>query len=196
MPCASFAAAMFAVQGVLAALHRRRETGLGQRVSVSLLASLLPYDMVQWVQPQISGLDAQTAGRAGQKGVYNQPGASTRQTASVAAAASPASETSRAYNPQQIHRPGFRVPRPNYMTAVTKDGVWLQLANTADHLWLAQMQAMDLVELYGEERFAKMPSVGTEADSEALWELVLQRARTRSYAEWRAIFDRIDRLEK
>src|SRR3990172_9215649 len=40
VPCASFAGAMFAVQGVLAALHRRRETGLGQRGSVSLLASL------------------------------------------------------------------------------------------------------------------------------------------------------------
>jgi crotonobetainyl-CoA:carnitine CoA-transferase CaiB-like acyl-CoA transferase len=199
VPCASFAAAMFTVQGILAALHKRRETGLGQKVSVSLLASLLPYDMVQWIRPQISGVDAQTASRAGEKGVYNQPGASMRQTAAAVAAASPANEMSRSYNPQQIHRPGFRVPRPNYMTAVTKDGVWLQLANTADHLWLAQMQAMGLVELYGEDRFAKMPSVGTEADSEALWELILERVRMRTYDEWREIFDQhedvaVDRL--
>jgi crotonobetainyl-CoA:carnitine CoA-transferase CaiB-like acyl-CoA transferase len=186
VPCASFAAAMFAVQGILAALHARRETGVGQKVTVSLLASLLPYDMVQWIQPQISGLDAQTASRAGLKGVYNQPGASARQTV---AAAEASSETSRSYNPQQVHRPGFRVPRPNYMTAVTKDGVWLQLANTADHLWLAQMQSMGLVDLYGEERFAKMPSVGNEADSEELWKIVLDHVRTKSYDEWREIFD-------
>ncbi|MCH7814769.1 MAG: hypothetical protein IID40_12205, partial [Planctomycetes bacterium] len=42
----------------------------------------------------------------------------------------------------QVHRPQFRVPRPNYLTAVTKDGVWLQFANTIDHLCFAQMQAL------------------------------------------------------
>jgi len=228
MPCASFAAAMFAAQGILAALHVRRETGVGQKVSVSLLASLLPYDMVQWIAPQVSGLDAQTANRAGQKGVYNQPGSTASTFRTVAATGqsttiSPLPRgrgvggegstapsggdgggpegTSRSYNPQQVHRPSFRVPRPNYMTAVTKDGVWLQLANTADHLWLAQMQSMGLVELYGEERFAKMPSVGNEADSEALWQIVLDRVRTKTYAEWREIFDAnedvaVDRLLK
>jgi crotonobetainyl-CoA:carnitine CoA-transferase CaiB-like acyl-CoA transferase len=183
VPCASFAAAMFALQGVFAAVHESRETGVGQKVSVSLLASLLPYDMVQWIAPQVAGLDAQSAGRAGQKGVYNQPGVSARQT--VAAAQT----TSRSYNPQQVHRPGFRVPRPNYMTAVSKDGVWLQLANTADHLWLAQMQALGLVELYGEARFAKMPSVANESDSEDLWRIVLERVREKTYAEWRELFD-------
>jgi crotonobetainyl-CoA:carnitine CoA-transferase CaiB-like acyl-CoA transferase len=195
VPCASFAAAMFAVQGALAGLCRRNETGAGQKVTVSLLASLMPYDMAMWIQPQISGIDAQTAAKAGQKGVYNRPG--TLSVQPVAAAT--ADQDSKTYHPQQIHRPGFRVPRPNYMTAVTKDGVWLQLANTADHLWLAQMQAMGLVDLYSEERFAKMPSVATEADSEALWEIVLDRVRSKTYDEWRRIFDQhqdvaVDRL--
>jgi crotonobetainyl-CoA:carnitine CoA-transferase CaiB-like acyl-CoA transferase len=191
VPCASFAGAMFAVQGALAALRQRRETGQGQKVTVSLLASLMPYDMALWIQPQISGIDARTAAKAAEKGVYNRPGSLSVHPAGA--------EPSRSYHPQQVHRPSFRVPRPNYMTAVTKDGVWLQLANTADHLWLAQMQAMGLIDLYGEERFAKMPSVATEADSEALWEIVLDRVRSKTYDEWRRIFDEhadvaVDRL--
>jgi len=182
VPCASFAAAMFAVQGILAALRARRQTGLGQHVSVSLIASLLPYDMVMWIAPQLSGLDAQTSSRAAGKGVYN-----ALLTTNVTGARE--ADASRAYNPRQVHRPDFRVPRPNYLPAVTKDGVWLQFANTADHLWLDQMKAMDLLRLYGEERFAKMPSVANEADSEELWEIVLERVRSRTYAEWARSFD-------
>ncbi len=180
VPCASFAAAMFAVQGILAALRRVRETGRGQRVSVSLLASLMPYDMVQWIAPQFQALDDETSGKAAAKGLYNAP---------KAGAPPDEGERGRAYHPQQVHRPDFRVPRPNYLPAVTADGVWLQFANTADHLWLAQMEALGLVELYGEERFARMPSVATEADSEALWELVLERVRSKTYDEWARIFD-------
>ena len=184
VPVASFSAAMLAVQGILAALSVRRETGLGQKVTVSLLASLMPYDMVQWIAPQISGVDAATAGKASQKGIYNAP--ASPQTPSEA---EDQPDKGRAYNPQVVHRPDFRVPRPNYLPAVTKDGVWLQFANTADHLWLAQMKALDLLDLYGEERFAKMPSVATEKDSEDLWEIVLDRVRTKTYAEWVHIFD-------
>lgn len=187
VPCASYSAAMLAVQGILAALHKRRKTGAGQKVSVSLLASLMPYDMVMWIAPQLSGIDAATADKASQKGIYNAP----RAAASVAGGSEgdARDEKGRVYNPQVVHRPDFRVPRPNYLPAVTKDGVWLQFANTADHLWLAQMEALGLVELYGQERFAKMPSVATEADAEELWETVLERVRAKTYEEWAAIFD-------
>lgn len=184
VPCASFATAMFTVQGILAALRTRRLTGLGQQVTVSLLASLMPYDMVMWIAPQLSALDAETAARAAGKGVYNAP-----LTTNVTGASEPAAEQSRSYHARQVHRPDFRVPRPNYLPAVTKDGVWLQFANTADHLWLDQMKAMDLLDLYGEERFAKMPSVANEADSEELWQIVLDRVRSKTYAEWAGIFD-------
>ena len=183
VPCASFAAALLTVQGILAALRTRRLTGLGQQVTVSLIASLMPYDMVMWIAPQLSGLDTQTATRAAGKGVYNAP-----MTTNVTGARQQ-NDQGQDYNPRQVHRPDFRVPRPNYLPAVTKDGVWLQFANTADHLWLDQMKAMDLLDLYGEERFARMPSVANEADSEALWEIVLQRVRSKTYAEWARIFD-------
>ena len=39
-PYCSFSAAMLLTQGILAALHRRRETGLGQKVSVSMLGAI------------------------------------------------------------------------------------------------------------------------------------------------------------
>ena len=182
VPCASFSAAMLTVQGILAALHTRRETGAGQKVSVSLQAALMPYDMMMWIAPQIAKIDADAAGKAATKGIYNAPKAAP-------AADDDEGEKGRSYQPQQVHRPSFRVPRPNYLPAVTNDGVWLQFANTADHLWLAQMEALGLVELYGEERFAKMPSVATETDSEALWEIVLERVRSKSYEEWARIFD-------
>ena len=188
VPCASFSTAMLTAQGILAALRRRRETGEGQKVSVSLLAALTPFDMAGWVGPQISSIDAPTAGKAAEKGIYNAPLGSSK-AASDDGDDEPQTDKGRTYNPQQIHRPGFRVPRPNYLPAVTKDGVWLQFANTADHLWLAQMEALGLVDLYGEERFAKMPSVATEADSEELWETVLERVRSKTYAEWSSIFD-------
>ena len=187
VPCASFSTAMLTVQGILAAVRSRRKTGTGQKVSVSLLAALTPYDMAGWIAPQITSIDAPTAGKAAEKGLYNAPlGA---QAAAGDEDQQGETEKGRVYNPQQIHRPGFRVPRPNYLPAVTKDGVWLQFANTADHLWLAQMEALDLVDLYGEERFAKMPSVATEGDSEALWETVLERVRSKTYDEWARIFD-------
>jgi crotonobetainyl-CoA:carnitine CoA-transferase CaiB-like acyl-CoA transferase len=44
-PIATFGAAMLCVQGVLAALLERTETGLGQRAHTSLLHSLVAYDM-------------------------------------------------------------------------------------------------------------------------------------------------------
>jgi crotonobetainyl-CoA:carnitine CoA-transferase CaiB-like acyl-CoA transferase len=163
VPCASFSAAMLTVQGILAALHRRRQTNLGQKVSISLLASLLPFDSSGWIARQLED---------------REPGDMERKA-----------EQTGVYNSQRVHRPTFRVPRPNYTTVVTKDGVWLQFANSMDRLFLAQMMAMELVYLYGDERFAKMPAVFTEADSEALWEIIFERTRSKTYAEWCRIFE-------
>ncbi len=44
-PIASYGAGMLAIQGLLAALYARKTTGRGQRVSTSLLHSLVAYDM-------------------------------------------------------------------------------------------------------------------------------------------------------
>lgn len=180
--CASYSAGMLALQGVLAALHRRRESGRGQKVNVSLLAALLPYDLILWIGRQMREQGAEAAGQTATMYLHQLLG--RRQILSGDDA-----QKQGVYDPRQVHRPTFRVPRPNYLTAVTKDGVWLQFANTVDHLCFAQMQALDLVDLYGQERFAKLPAVFNEADSEALWEIVLERVRSKTYEEWVRVFD-------
>jgi len=82
----------------------------------------------------------------------------------------------------------LQVPRPNYQTAVTKDGVWLQFSNTMPHLFMAQMNAMGLTDLYSDPRFVDLPALANPADSEAVWEAVLERVRSKSWAEWQAVF--------
>ncbi|MCH8815676.1 MAG: CoA transferase [Chloroflexi bacterium] len=181
VPCASYSAAMLTVQGILAALHRKRETGSGQRVDVSLLASLMPYDLILWIGRQLREKNAE--GQTAMMYLHQLLGRRQLLTGDEDEA------KGKTYDPKQLHRPNFRVPRPNYLTAVTKDGVWLQFANTIDHLCFAQMQALDLIDLYGQERFAKLPAVDNEDDSEALWEIILERVRSKTYGEWAAIFD-------
>jgi len=181
VPCASYSAAMLTVQGVLAALHKRNATGKGQKVDVSLLASLIPYDLILWIGHQLREQGPEAGGQTAT--MYLQQLMGRRQQLGVEG------DESKTYNPREVHRPSFRVPRPNYLTAVTKDGVWLQFANTIDHLCFAQMQALDLLDVYGDERFAKLPAVGDEADSEAIWEIVLERVRSKTYDEWMEVFD-------
>ena len=50
--CGSYGAAMYALQGILAALHMRRKTGRGQHVETSLLQSLNAYDW-WWLRRQV-----------------------------------------------------------------------------------------------------------------------------------------------
>ena len=82
-----------------------------------------------------------------------------------------------------------QIPRPNYLTAVTKDGVWLQFANTLPHLFMAQMNALGLTDLYSEPRFADLPALRDPGDSEEVWAIILERVRQKPWAEWKAIFD-------
>jgi crotonobetainyl-CoA:carnitine CoA-transferase CaiB-like acyl-CoA transferase len=178
LPCASYTAAMLTAQGILAALHQREATGRGQKVCVSLLSALMIYDLIMWIGWQLRaddiGAEGQTAPMMLQKlmGERQMLGSSKPQ----------------AYDPTQMHRPRIRVPRPNYLTAVTKDGVWLQFANTIDRLCVAQMTALDLLDLYSQERFAKLPAVAAEDDAEELWEIVLERVRAKTYEEWLPLF--------
>ena len=61
LPCASYTAAMLTAQGILAALHQRERTGHGQKVSVSLLSSLMLYDLIMWIGWQLRGDDIEAS---------------------------------------------------------------------------------------------------------------------------------------
>ena len=60
---ASFGASQTALQGIAAALIVRHRSGRGQRVSTSLLRSLIPYDMGGWLALQVG--DMRTPGGMG-----------------------------------------------------------------------------------------------------------------------------------
>lgn len=169
-PYGSFAAAMLLAQGILAALHRRCATGVGQKVSVSLQGALLPFDLHTWILPQFTPATP-------------DPSKDTRRFAVA---------VGRTYDAQRIQRPDFRVPRPSIWCGPTKDGVWLWIENTAHHLCVSQMTALDLLHLFQEERFAHLPAVFNEDDAEDLWEILLDRLRSKTYEEWRQIFDAHD----
>ncbi len=186
VPCASYAAAMLALQGLLAALHQRRRTGQGQKVEVSLLEALMPFDLVMWIGWQLRGGEL--------KGDQPVPMILQQLLGQRLAPGQTASRAPRIYDPTRLHRPEVRVPRPNYLTAVTADGVWVQFANTIDRLCVAQMQALGLLDLYGQERFAKLPAVFTEDDAEELWGIVLERVRSRTFQEWEEVFERYEDL--
>lgn len=166
-PYCSFSAGMLLAQGILAALHRRRQTGVGQKVSVSMLGAILPFDLHTWILPQFTPATPDPA----------------RDKKRFAVA------VGRTYDAQRVQRPDFRVPRPSIWCGPTKDGVWLWIENTAHHLCVAQMQALDLLHLFEQERFAQLPAVFNEDDAEDLWEILLERLRSRTYEEWREIFD-------
>jgi crotonobetainyl-CoA:carnitine CoA-transferase CaiB-like acyl-CoA transferase len=119
---------MLTAQGILAALHQRETTGQGQKVSVSLLSSLMLYDLIMWIGWQLRGDDIEAEGQTAPMMLQKLMG--ERQMLG--------STKGGTYDPTQMHRPKIRVPRPNYLTAVTKDGVWLQFANTIDRLCVAQ----------------------------------------------------------
>ncbi len=166
-PYCSFSTAMLLTQGILAALRSRRQTGVGQEVSVSMLAALLPFDLNTWILPQFKPVDPDAK-------------KDTRHFAT---------SIGRTYDSQRLSRPDVRVPRPSIWCGVTKDGVWLWIENTAQHLCVEQMTALDLLHLYEQERFAQLPAVFNEDDGEALWQILLERVRSKTYEEWRQIFD-------
>ena len=154
VPSAGYGAMHAALQGILAALHVRRQTRRGSHVETSLLQGTTAYDMIRWYAMQAASADPLAADRLGTWGAIQQ-----------------------------------QVPRPNYLTAVTKDGVWLQFANTLPHLFMSQMNAMGLTDLYSDPRYVDLPALKNAADSEGVWEAVLERAREKTWAEWQPIFD-------
>jgi crotonobetainyl-CoA:carnitine CoA-transferase CaiB-like acyl-CoA transferase len=166
-PYTSYATAMLLAQGILAGLHQRRRTGTGCDVHVPMSGAILPYDLQTWVMPQINPAEPDQS-------------ADRRHFATA---------IGRTYDSQRLQRPEFRVPRPSIWSGVTRDGVWLWIENTAQHLCVAQLAALDLLHLLEEERYAHLPAVFNEKDGEDLWQTLLERLRSKTYDEWADIFN-------
>ena len=79
-------------------------------------------------------------------------------------------------------------PTPQYFVGRTKDGVWLQGANSMAHLFVNFLVGMGLSDVLEEERYQNLPNIPRGADMEELFERLHTRMRERTAEEWMDIF--------
>ncbi|WP_269750127.1 CaiB/BaiF CoA transferase family protein [Rhodococcus sp. BH4] len=71
----------------------------------------------------------------------------------------------------------------------TKDGHWMQFAQTAPRLFLALLTELGLDWMLTDPKWAGMPQLEDMALRIELWEMMLERASSRTLAEWQQVFD-------
>ena len=76
------------------------------------------------------------------------------------------------------------------LVAATKDGTWLQFAQSAPHLTQAFLAELDLADEVREPKWAGFPDLPTPELRLEWWEKMLAKVGERSLAEWEAVFDR------
>ena len=151
LPIAGYGAAMLAVQGTLAALIVRGQTGRGQRVTTSMVQALMTFDLTSWIAAQLEGQGAAPFRRGYAGG-----------------------------------------PIPPYMTALTKDGYWLQLANlTVDTMW-NYMRVLGLEWMLKDERYKTMPNFTDPKREAEVQRACLEKILEKTRDEWMGIFMRSD----
>jgi crotonobetainyl-CoA:carnitine CoA-transferase CaiB-like acyl-CoA transferase len=75
------------------------------------------------------------------------------------------------------------------LIALTADGRWLQFAQVAPHLFAAHLKALGLDWALGHPDWPGLPALETPEQRLEFWTLMLEAARTRTFAEWQAVFD-------
>ena len=75
------------------------------------------------------------------------------------------------------------------LIALTADGRWLQFAQVAPHLFAAHLRALGLDWALGHPDWPGLPALETPEQRLEFWTLMLEAARTRTLAEWQAVFD-------
>jgi len=75
------------------------------------------------------------------------------------------------------------------LIALSRDGRWMQFAQVQPHLFRALMRVMDLEWMYGDPQWKALPRLDTEEQRSEFWDILLTKARERTYAEWQAVFD-------
>lgn len=76
-----------------------------------------------------------------------------------------------------------------YLSARTKDGRWLQLANTSPHLFRALLRCLDLEAVLDEDRYRGAPMLVAPDDVAELRARMLERLAGRTLPEWLELFD-------
>jgi crotonobetainyl-CoA:carnitine CoA-transferase CaiB-like acyl-CoA transferase len=75
------------------------------------------------------------------------------------------------------------------LIAPTKDGHWLQFAQTAPKLFAAMLQEFGLMEMLADPKWRGLPVLETQELRTELWEIMIRKVRERTLAEWQRVFD-------
>ncbi len=76
------------------------------------------------------------------------------------------------------------------LVGATKDGTWLQFAQSAPHLTQAFLEELGLADEVREPKWAGFPDLPTPELRQEWWDKMLARVGERTLAEWEAVFDR------
>jgi crotonobetainyl-CoA:carnitine CoA-transferase CaiB-like acyl-CoA transferase len=75
------------------------------------------------------------------------------------------------------------------LIAPTKDGHWLQFAQTAPRLFAAMLKEFGLTEMLADPKWKGLPVLETQELRTELWEIMIGKVRERTLAEWQQVFD-------
>jgi len=76
------------------------------------------------------------------------------------------------------------------LVAATKDGTWLQFAQTAPRLMQAWLEELGLAEEVTDPKWAGFPDLPTPELRQEWWDKMLAKVGMRTLDEWEAVFDR------
>ena len=75
------------------------------------------------------------------------------------------------------------------LRAPTKDGVWLQFAQTEPRLFVAMLQEFGLAHLLSDPEWKGIPRLESQEKRSRLWEMMIKKVGERTLAEWQQVFD-------
>ena len=75
------------------------------------------------------------------------------------------------------------------LTAPTKDGVWLQFAQTEPRLFAAMLEDLGLTQLLADPKWKGLPVLETQELRTELWEIMIGKVGERTLAEWQHVFE-------
>lgn len=153
---ASYPTAQLALQGILAALYEREDSGVGQRIETSMVQGQTVYDTYNW----FSRVLAMRFNDSFQQATRVEDGVPVGGLA-------------------------YRL-----LVALTKDGRWLQFSQTSPRLFRAMMKMFGLEWMLEDPKWSMAPEFDTTAQRREFWELLLEKVRSKTAAEWLEEFDR------
>ena len=80
------------------------------------------------------------------------------------------------------------------LAAPTKDGRWLQFAQTSPRLMQAWLTELDLLTELANPKWSGFPMLPTQELRTEFWDLMIERVRARTLAEWQQTFDTNENL--